>query len=179
MPVNDLFNEFLSTFSNIVNKHALLKLLSHSEQKRKHKPWITKGLLKSVKHKNKLYKIMLKENTPENAQLYKKYRKKLTRIKELAKKNYYEELVGKNSHDSDLLWKTKNDFVKFKRKSSSTQILTTNGIMNSPAEISKAFNDHFTSIANSLAADIPDASNQLPMIAIPLSQSLTYLSHSF
>ena len=139
-----------------------LKLLSRSEQKQKHKPWITKGLLKSIKHKNKLYKIMLKENTPENAQQYKKYRNKLTHIKELAKKNYYEELVGKNSHDSGILWKTINDIVKFKRKSSSSprQILTTNGKTNSPAKISKGFNDYFTSIANSLAADIPIASNQ-------------------
>ena len=71
-------------------------------------------------------------------------------------------LLEKNSHDSGLLWKTINDIVKFKHKSSSspTQILTTNGITSSPAKISKAFNDHFTSIANSLAADIPIASNQ-------------------
>ena len=77
-------------------------------------------------------------------------------------KNYYEKLVGKNSHDSGLLWRTINDIVKFKRKSSSspTQIFTTNRITNSPAKISKAINDHFTSIANSLAADIPNASNQ-------------------
>ena len=68
MPVADLFVQFLSTFSNIVNKHAPLKLLSRSEQKQKHKPWITKGLLKSIKHKNKLYKIMFQENTSENAQ---------------------------------------------------------------------------------------------------------------
>ena len=36
----------------------------------------------------------------------------------------------------------------------------TNGILNHPVEISKAFNDQFTSIANSLAADISNASNQ-------------------
>ena len=48
MPVDDLFVQFLPSFSNIVNKHAPLKLLSQSEQK--HKPWITKGLLKSIKH---------------------------------------------------------------------------------------------------------------------------------
>ena len=38
---------------------------------------------------------MLKKNTPENAQQYKKYRNKLTHIKEQAKKSYYEKLVGK------------------------------------------------------------------------------------
>ena len=104
---------------------------------------------------------MLTKKTPENAQQYKKYRNKLTHIKELAKKSYYEEL-GKNSHDSGLLWKRINDNVKFKHKlsSSPTQILMTNGITNSLAEISKAFNDRVTSIANSPAADIPNASNQ-------------------
>ena len=56
---------------------------------------------------------MLKENTLENAQQYRKNRNKLTHIRELAKKNYHEELVRKNSHDSGLLWKTTNDIVKF------------------------------------------------------------------
>ena len=58
---------------------------------------------------------MLKENTPENAQQCKKHRSKLTHIKELAKKNFYEEFVGKNNHDSGLLRKTINDIVKFNR----------------------------------------------------------------
>ena len=63
MPVIDLLVQFLSTFSNIVNNHAPLKLLYRSEQNRKYQPWITKGLLKSIKHKNKLYKIMLYKRT--------------------------------------------------------------------------------------------------------------------
>ena len=90
---------------------------------------------------------MLNENMFENAQQYKKYGNKLTHIKELTKKNYYEERVEKNRHGSGLLWKTLHDIVKFKHKSSSspTGILTTNGIMNSPAKISKVFNEHFTS----------------------------------
>ena len=53
MSGDDLFVQFLSTFSDIVNKHPPLKLSCRSEQKRKHKPCITKGLLKSIKHKKK------------------------------------------------------------------------------------------------------------------------------
>ena len=40
-------------------------------------------------------------------------------MKELAKKAYYKDQLEKNCHDTGLLWKSINDIVKYKRKSSS------------------------------------------------------------
>ena len=51
-----LHNHILST----INKHAPLKTLSNSESKNLLKPWITKGLLKSIKLKNKYYHKYIK-----------------------------------------------------------------------------------------------------------------------
>ena len=42
------------------------------------KPWITKGLLKSVRKKNLLYKRFLANPTPYREKLYKSYKSKLT-----------------------------------------------------------------------------------------------------
>ena len=41
---------------DIVNKHAPLKEATNSERKQLSKPWLTQGLLKSIKRKQKMYK---------------------------------------------------------------------------------------------------------------------------
>jgi len=48
-------------------------------------PWITKGILASIKHQNKLFRKFLKTKTEES---HKACRNKLTRIKKMAKASY-------------------------------------------------------------------------------------------
>ena len=48
-----MFSSFYKT-NKIINKHAPLKSISKRKSKQLLKPWITKGLLKSIKVKNKL-----------------------------------------------------------------------------------------------------------------------------
>ena len=40
----------------VVNKHAPIKLASYAKQKQLNKPWITKGILKSIKLKQKVHR---------------------------------------------------------------------------------------------------------------------------
>ena len=40
----------------IANKHASMKLASRAKQKQMSKPWITKGILKSIKFKQDMYR---------------------------------------------------------------------------------------------------------------------------
>jgi len=58
-------NEFTSNFSEklqeIINKHAPLKLASHRKTKIMSKPWLTSGILKSIRKKQKLYYKLKKE----------------------------------------------------------------------------------------------------------------------
>ena len=49
---------FISKIKNLINDWTPLKELSNAKQKLQNKPWITKGILKSIKNKNKQYKIM-------------------------------------------------------------------------------------------------------------------------
>ena len=53
------------------------------------KPWITKGLLKSVRKKSLLYKRFLANPTPYREKLYKSYKNKLTHSLRVAKRLYY------------------------------------------------------------------------------------------
>ena len=52
-------------------------------------PWITKGIRKSSKRKQRLYEKYLKLRSKENEKTYKTYKNLFERIKKNAKKNYY------------------------------------------------------------------------------------------
>ena len=46
---------FINDIKNMVTRHTPLKKLSRKEAKTRSKPWLTKGLLKSIKTKNLLF----------------------------------------------------------------------------------------------------------------------------
>ena len=52
---NSVFSEFVKIINNAINEHALLIKIFRAQQRLKLKPWITHGILKSIKHKRKLY----------------------------------------------------------------------------------------------------------------------------
>ena len=87
--VNMLMSNFINTFADTLEIHAPLRKQTQKEKKLKDKPWLTKGSLISIKQKNKLYKQCLNEQNAEQWKFYKKFRNKLTHIKELAKKLYF------------------------------------------------------------------------------------------
>ena len=57
------------------------------------KPWFTKGLVKSVKKKNRLCKCFL--NNSKSSNVYKSYKNKLTHSLRVAKCLYYENQIEK------------------------------------------------------------------------------------
>ena len=56
MSINKQTEIFLNTFSNNVNKLAPFRKITRREKRLKKKPWITRGILKSIKMKNKMFK---------------------------------------------------------------------------------------------------------------------------
>ena len=56
-------------------------------------PWITKGILKSSKTKQRLYDKFLKSKTYEHEISYKNYRKLFESIKQRAKSQYYSKMI--------------------------------------------------------------------------------------
>ena len=53
--VNKSFSSFYNKLNNLLDKHAPLKPISKRKSKRLAKPWITKGIRRSIKIKNNLY----------------------------------------------------------------------------------------------------------------------------
>ena len=60
------------------------------------KPWLTYGLKKSVKIKNKLYAVMCRKKTVHNENTYKNYRNKVHELLKNAERSYYNEQILTN-----------------------------------------------------------------------------------
>ena len=95
--VNQDATNLVNTFNLIIDMHAPLRPMSRQENRLSDKPWITCGILTSIKTKNKHFKKYFKNKNINTDQFkkehYKKYLNKLTHVKNLAKRIYYENLI--------------------------------------------------------------------------------------
>ena len=87
--VNKSFSHLYKTINHVVNKHAPLRDASVRKLKMLTKPWLTAGLRKSIKVKNKLF---FESNWPK----YKIYRNKLTTLIRLSKQRHYQRFFDSN-----------------------------------------------------------------------------------
>ena len=83
---NNVFDYSTNTYKRIVDQHAPLKCLSRKKQRLHNKPWITKGVLISIRNKQKMYKTHFLQGSNVCKMMYKTYSSKLTKVKNLAKK---------------------------------------------------------------------------------------------
>ena len=91
LPINineiDIYTDkFINILKLILDKHVPLRKRSRKELKLKTKPWITKGLLKSIHRKNFIYKKCVNIKCTAKWNEYKMYKNKLTHPKNSAKK---------------------------------------------------------------------------------------------
>ena len=57
--LDDSFSKLVQTLSKVIEKHAPLQKASRKQKRIMQKPWLTKGLLTSIKNKQKLHKYFL------------------------------------------------------------------------------------------------------------------------
>ena len=116
---NDIHEEAancISILKQIADKHAPIKQASQSKRRQLAKPWLTKGVLNSVKHKQKLYKSHFLSRDPDKVREYKLYANALNRIKNKAKNDYYCQRFKFYQNDLKNTWKLIGTLVKRKNK---------------------------------------------------------------
>jgi hypothetical protein len=92
-------------YSNIYNDCFPVKTIKKSKF---YKPWISKGILKSIKRKNKLYKSFLQNRNPIAENKYKVYKNKLTHSIIIAKRIYFDMKLDENKSNMKATWKILN-----------------------------------------------------------------------
>ena len=88
------FDIFFNTYDKYFPK-VRIKIKAETIQN----PWITKGITKSSKKKQKVYERFLKKRIPENEQKYKNYKNIFETIKKKAKVIYYSNKLLKCTGD--------------------------------------------------------------------------------
>ena len=124
-----------------------------TRRKNKH-PWITMGILNSIKTRNKLYKQAITSQNARNLKDYKKYRNILSSLIRTSRKMYYSNKFEKQKDDINGLWETINDITGKNNKENSSIFINDNKELTNPDEIADAFNSYFTNIGPQLATKI-------------------------
>ena len=150
-------SELIKIMSNLTDKHFPKVQLSRRQHRIAKKPWLTKGILKSITTQNKLYAKYKRSNSTSDYNIYKEYRNKLTGIKEKAKAMYYRTLLG-NCGNISVTWKTiKNILNKSASKDNSlpNQLNIIGRTISNTSSICNEFNRHFCNIGKEMAKQAP------------------------
>ena len=142
---------------DIVNKHAPLKKATNSKMKQLSKPWLTQGLLKSIKRKQKMYKSHFISKNPMKVKDYKHYSNLLNKMKAKAKEKYYNQYFQLYKENLKETWKLIGTIIKRKVKvqsNYSSRIIRNNKVYTNELDIANQFNQHFTTIGPTLASAI-------------------------
>lgn len=120
----------------------IFKIPGKDRRRSSRKPWITKGILKSIGRKERLYKRYLKLKNPSVKKKYTSFRNMLTHIIRVSKKNYFAEKLESNRHDLKNNWKTLNNLLGKNSKSKLPSFIRKDGVRFTEA-IANAFNSFF------------------------------------
>ena len=82
------------------------------------KHWLSKGLLKSIRTKNKLYKQYLTNQSSHYEIRYKNYKNKLNHSLRIAERTYYEKKIDASKSNAKATWRVLNEIIKTKKKAS-------------------------------------------------------------
>ena len=161
--VNEIYDTFLKTLTDIYDANFPIReyILKDKDIK---SPWISKGLKKSSKTKQRLYIKFLKTKTLEDESKYKNYKSLFEKLRKKAKIAYYSKLLHKYKTDSKWTWQVMKEITgKQKTKSNllPREIKVDKTIIQNPQEIAKELNNFFTSVGPTSAGKILDTEKSL------------------
>ena len=153
--------EKIDHFVPITNKH----IPYHKIRK---EPWVSFGLLVSMKKEKRLYKNTLgKHASNEALEKYQNYNCVLKKVKRHAKRNYYINKCNEFKKNTKKLWQTINHVVgKAPDKSCSIKYLSIAGCkVHDATKVTNHLNHHFANVGESFAKMNPQIKSQLEILS--------------
>ena len=156
---DEAYDMYQNKFIELLDKHAPMRKLTKKEINLRKKPWLTSGLLTSIRRKRKLFNKLKEEkfnnkNTSETYQKYKTHRDRINSLKRLSKRNFYQKFFTTNYNNSKKVWRGINQLLnKYKGKQKSI-FLEDNGLITDSKEVANRFNNYFVNIAEKLSDKI-------------------------
>ena len=112
------FELFFQKLDQLFDKHCPKKKITKKQQKSLPKPWLTKGILKSIKVKNKTYKQFCKSTDPlkknELHIKFKTYRNSIVKLTRQCKEDYFKSYFENNKKNSKEIWNGIRNLINIK-----------------------------------------------------------------
>jgi hypothetical protein len=174
--LNQVTKDVIDTIHELTDKYAPIKEVPRSKARQFSKPWITSGILKSIKTKHKMYRSHFFSNDIEKVTIYKKYSNKLNKIKSTSKVNYYNAQFEKCKNNLKATWKLIGSLIKRRSKGQlyPTRLIRNNQTFTNRCEIVNQFNQHFTNVGPNLASSL-EICNENPTRYISNSPSSSFI----
>ena len=148
--------------NNILDKHNPFKEHAKRKEKLRFKPWITKGILRSIKQRDKINKEIIKAKNLQTKQLkhslYKMYRNIIDDLLKKSKESHYRKYIESSKRNCKAVWNGINEIIYSKSKVKAWKpncLLIKGKAVSQPKYIAEHFNDYFTSISKELPKHIP------------------------
>ena len=158
LDVNNKFDRFLKDLNTLTNKHAPIKRRSRKEMKLKYKPWINNRIQKMMRIRDKILQKMKKQQTPDNLNLYKKFRNRVSNELKESKERYFHNYFSVNIQNMKKLWSGIKTIISHKSSTSSSinKIKGKNGnVTSDPSKMSNILNDFYVNVADGITRTIP------------------------
>ena len=155
---NIKFNILNENMLRIFNQHAPIRELSNRETKNLLKPWISPGILNSIKVKNKFYSKYVKSLDPFWYLKYKTYRDRLNHLIRTSKNMHYREYFRKFRTNCKKTWTGIRTFLSNKKLEQTSVNLQQDGeIITDQKIVANKFNEFFVSVGLKLSEKIPES----------------------
>ena len=155
-------SELINCMTNVTNSNFPKSRLSRKQFEFAKKPWLTRDILNSIKHQNKLYGKYKKSLSEYDFKCYKTYRNKLTRLKDAAEAMYFQNLL-KKSKNTSMTWKAVNKILRKNPSNPNSlpaQLNVKGKLISDPSNVCHELNQYFCSIGHEMAKNITIKSKQ-------------------
>ena len=148
----------MDEIERITDKHAPLKTLTQRETKLYFKPWITTGILKSIRTKQKMYKTHFLSNKTHKKDEYRKYCNSLNKLKKKSKEDYFTKRFEQLKGNLKCTWKLIGTLIK--RNSKGQHLLKTlkrnYNVYTDSLDIANQLNNHFINMGPKFYINMPE-----------------------
>ena len=164
---NTNYNNLIDTITTTIEKHMPIRLVKFRKHKHKKPKWITKGILISIRYRDRLYSQLQMTDRNDVNYLVKKqnlstYNRILKQNIRLAKKQYYHQRLSKFKDDIKKTWSCINEIISKSKKKHDfpKQFLINNNFVAEPRQISDEFNKFFVDVGKNISDSISQPQNR-------------------
>ncbi|KAK2702127.1 hypothetical protein QYM36_019257 [Artemia franciscana] len=179
--VDQAANYFIQEFVKAFDRACPAKT-SKSRRQEPRKPWISKGIVQSIKIKNQLYKIRIENPSEDNKEKFRLYKNNLTIVIRAAKASHYTKLFAEASGSHKKSWEIIHGIIGKKKKMSKFPESINHGpeLVSDRPGIANVFNKHFANVGvrtvkESVAANNSEQRNKFEDYLPPSSLSSLFL----